>query len=360
MERSQSTSKTPAGNLILLVPAYRPGQELVRMIADVLCQDGGRRFRRVVLVDDGSGAEYSEVFDAARANGNVSIVRHAVNLGKGAALKSGFNHCLVEWPDAAGVVTADADGQHTAPDILRVADALEAHPAQVVLGIRRFDKGVPSRSRVGNLVTRAVFRAVTGISLHDTQTGLRGWPRAYCASCLRIRSNGFDFELECLLRARSGPGEWQAPLQVTIQTVYAEGNRSSHFDPLLDSMRIYFVFLRYCASSSLAAVVDSLTFYLALGLWGDILLSQACGRVAGVLIVFGLLRRFVFHARGSLAVSLAKYLVLVVVMALVSYGLIRSLHDVFGVPVLAAKLLAEGTLFLGNFAIQREFVFARR
>ncbi|MBI4875293.1 MAG: bifunctional glycosyltransferase family 2/GtrA family protein [Acidobacteria bacterium] len=351
--------QTP-GVLTLLIPAYQPARGLASLVDEVLSGDREGLFRQVIVVDDGSGPEHAPVFDSVRSSGAVTVLRHAVNLGKGAALKTGLNHALVAWPGALGVVTADADGQHTAGDILRVAAALRDNPERVVLGVRRFDGPVPARSKAGNAVTRAVFRAVTGMALADTQTGLRGWPRAYCAECLRILVNGFDFELECLLMARSGPGPWRVPVEVEIRTVYQDGNRGSHFNPLLDSMRVYFVFLRYCASGALAAVADSLTFVVTHELYGSVALSQVCGRAAGVAVVFTLLRRFVFRYQESLAASLAKYLLLVAVMGFVSYGLIRSLAEGLGLPVLAAKLLAEGVLFLGNFAIQREFVFAKR
>lgn len=360
MEPSVATSNPRPGKLALVIPAYRPAAELAGLVREVQARDEGRLFAHIVIVDDGSEAGHAPAFEAASLDGRVRVIRHAVNLGKGAALKTGFNHVLVAFPNIQGIVTADADGQHTAGDILRVGRALQDQPDRLVLGTRQFQGPVPARSRAGNLITRTVFRALTGIALDDTQTGLRGWPRAYCAECLRIPINGYDFELECLLAARGSAAARRPFLQVPIETIYADGNPSSHFNPLRDSMRIYFVFLRYCASACVAAVVDSLTFSLIYSGGGNMIWSQTWGRVAAVTVAFALARNVVFRAKEPVAVALAKYLLLVAVMGVVSYGLIRSLHNAFGMPVLPAKLLAEGTLFLGNFAILREFVFARR
>lgn len=77
-------------------------------------------------MDDGSGPEYGGIFSQASSLPNVHLLRHAVNLGKGAALKTGINFALVAFPSLTGVVTADADGQHHPDDIERVVARLAA------------------------------------------------------------------------------------------------------------------------------------------------------------------------------------------------------------------------------------------
>src|SRR5256885_13690853 len=99
------------------------------------------------------------------------------NLGKGRALKTGLNHFLLHFPDQQGVVTVDADGQHTAKDAAAIAYAMAERPQQLILGTRTFSGRVPWRSLVGNLVTRYLLGLLTGRRLRDTQSGLRGIPR---------------------------------------------------------------------------------------------------------------------------------------------------------------------------------------
>jgi glycosyltransferase involved in cell wall biosynthesis len=118
-------------------------------------------------VDDGSGPDYRDIFRRAGEYPKVRLVRHAVNLGKGAALKAGINYAMCVFPDLQGVVTADADCQHHPDDIEQVADALAAEPDRVILGTRTCSAGVPLRSRVGNVVT--VMRALVGQNVRIVQ-----------------------------------------------------------------------------------------------------------------------------------------------------------------------------------------------
>ncbi|HEY3836060.1 MAG TPA: glycosyltransferase [Bryobacteraceae bacterium] len=336
--------------VVLLIPAYRPADTLLSLIDELRTRQADLA---VILVDDGSGPGFAPVFSRLASQPAMTLLRHAVNLGKGAALKTGFNHFLLAFPDAVGVVTADADGQHSAVDILKVARELEQNPDQLVLGVRAFSGDVPWRSRLGNGLTRRIFQVFTGTDIVDTQTGLRGWPRRACAESLPVPINGYDFELECLIRAHG------RVRQVPIDTIYLGHNRSSHFNPIRDSMRIYFVFIRYCGGSLIAAFVDSLVFSLVYRATGNLVTSQVSGRAVAVAIAFAIARNLVFHSHTSVAASFLKYLTLVVVMGFVSFSLMGLLHRATGLPILVCKISAEALLFLANFSIQRQLVFAR-
>jgi glycosyltransferase involved in cell wall biosynthesis len=340
---------------VLLIPAYKPSPELPALVRQTREADESGAIGAVLVVNDGSGREFNGVFDTLRGMPGVEVIEHAVNLGKGAALKTGFNHALVAWPGAVGVVTADADGQHAPEDIVRVARALVESPSDLVLGVRQF-RQVPLRSLVGNRISRIVFRLFAGFPLSDTQTGLRGWPRSYCQEALRITLNGYDFELESLMKKNPS----RRLREIPIQTIYIEGNKSSHFSPLRDSMRISFVFLRYCGSSALGASVDYLVFMLALHSGHGIGWSQFAARVAAVMVAFLLARNVVFRSGVSWVAALLKYLALVATMGFVSYSMIQFLVTRFGLAIIAAKALSEGALFLSNFAIQRQFIFSKR
>ena len=110
------------------------------------------------------------------------------------------------------------------------------------MGIRSFDTGVPWRSQFGNNLTRRIFQLFTRIDLHDTQTGLRAIPRSLLPRLLEVKANRYSFELEMLLIASR---DRISLVQKPIQTVYLDGNSDSHFNPVLDSLRIYWVFVRY-------------------------------------------------------------------------------------------------------------------
>ncbi|HZU24613.1 MAG TPA: glycosyltransferase [Bryobacteraceae bacterium] len=338
----------------VVIPAYKPGAHLLPLVERLLAAGAVS----IIVIDDGSGPEFALAFDAvAAASERVRVLHHAVNLGKGAALKTGLNDALVRFPDCLGVVTADADGQHHPDDILLMAKRLAEDARSLVLGVRSFGDGAPLRSRLGNHVTRLLMRVVTGQKLGDTQTGLRGIPTSLIPHLLRMPSGGYEFELDMLLACKH---QGFPILEQPIRTIYMEGNRSSHFRPVLDSMRIYFLLFRFSVLSVLTAALDNVIFSLVFFQTGGIAPSQTISRMVAMVFNYFGVRGIVFHSRQRQAVVLPRYVLLVFCNGLVSYGLIRFLHDWRGLPVIPAKLLAEGLLFIANFAIQRDFVFTRR
>ena len=222
----------------VIIPAWQPTMLLVSLARDLL----SRGFTTLLIIDDGSGAEAQPVFEAIAALSGTEVLRHRVNQGKGRALKTAFSHLLAHRPNLRGVVTADADGQHAAEDIQRVAEALLAEKDRMILGRRSFDQSVPARSRFGNRLTRQVFALLTGVRFHDTQTGLRGLPTPLLHELLSLPGERYEYEMTMLAhlcRTR------RFPLEVPIATIYLKGNGNSHFNPVWDSLRIYFALVRY-------------------------------------------------------------------------------------------------------------------
>jgi hypothetical protein len=277
-----------------------------------------------------------------------------VNLGKGRALKTGMNHVLLAFPEAAGILTVDADGQHLARDVAKVAARFAARPAALVIGSRRFGTGTPLRSRVGNVVTRHVFRVLAGRRISDTQSGLRCFPLSLAPLLLRLEGERFEYEMNVLLALGRAAVE---VLEEPISTVYIEGNRSSHFRPLADSMKIYFLLIRFSCSSALAAVVDFLVFITAFRLGGSLLFSFVLARLVAGSLNFLVNRSLVFHSRAQIAATVARYFALFVTLGACAFLSIRALSDL-GMNVVAAKALTETALFFASFAIQRDFIFA--
>ena len=351
----QDGQRPPNMNIALLIPAYRPGRPLIEL-ARGLAVEGV--FAAMVIVDDGSGPDFTPVFAQLREIPFVEVVEHAVNLGKGAALKTGINHILCSKPSIAGIVTADADGQHHRDDVIKVARRLNTEGDALVMGARQFSqRNVPARSKFGNLLTRSAVRALVGHRLTDTQTGLRGLPARLLPGLLRLNSSGYELELDMLIACKH---QAIRVVEEPIRTIYEEGNKSSHFDPILDSMRIYFVLLRFGMLSLATAVVDNAVFYAAWRAGGGVLASQVGGRAVAACFNYFLARRAVFLSRDSHASTLPRYLLLVACSGAVSYALIGFIDSTFAMGVIWAKLAAEGLLFLASFAIQRDFVFTRK
>ena len=255
--------------MIILIPAYEPDEKLVDLVTSL-------RFsgQTIVVVDDGSGTEYRPVFHRARSLG-CDVIGHLPNRGKGDALKRGFRHIAAVYP-GQDVVCADCDGQHTLPDIARVADAVGEHRAGIVLGSRQFAGDVPLRSRFGNDVTRMVFRVATGRRLQDTQTGLRGYPAWMLGWLQTIEGERFEYELEVLLAARRAGVELH---EVSIATIYLEENASSHFRTVRDSVRVYLQFLKFSTSSLAAFGIDATLFFGLMSVTGNLAASVVSARI---------------------------------------------------------------------------------
>jgi glycosyltransferase involved in cell wall biosynthesis len=344
-------------NIILLIPAYKPGHNLVSLVNAIARLDRENILSEIVVIDDGSGNEFNGVFNEIAKLDRVTVLQHAINLGKGAALKTGFNYVLVHSPQLNAVVTADADGQHTPEDIINVTRESAKNPGALILGARVFGKDIPFRSLMGNQLTRTVMQLFTGLKLSDTQTGLRAWPRKLCMHSLKITINGYDFEMESLIRARQWFSGGLRLVEVPIKTIYEEGNKSSHFNPLLDSMRIYFVFVRYCGASIATALVDYLFFTTAYIYLNNIGASMVIGRTFALAISFYLNRTVVFHDNKRRWYSFLKFIATVVVFGFISFFTINYLHNRFGFNVVAAKAVIELLLFFVGFAVMNLFIF---
>ena len=149
----------------VVIPAYEPDEKLIGLVRELA--DAG--ISPVVVVNDGSeGEQYREIFDKVRELG-AHVFNHAVNMGKGRALKNAMNYCLDAYPELVGIVTADSDGQHRVEDIVKCMETLSKRPDALVLGVRDFSgSDVPARSEFGNKTTSRVMKILTGMSISDT------------------------------------------------------------------------------------------------------------------------------------------------------------------------------------------------
>jgi glycosyltransferase involved in cell wall biosynthesis len=337
-----------------VIPAYNPEYHLVNLVERIREQTS----LPIFIIDDGSRDKTKSIFEEIKTKNfeNVILLAHAVNLGKGAALKTVFNHILVNYPSVQGVVTLDSDGQHRVEDCINVLNELEKNPKAFVLGYRTFSKDIPLKSYIGNTISKFVYRIILGYDFKDTQTGLRGLNREFMKACLGISSNRFEFETEQLALAVRN----HLPIvEIPIETIYIQNNKSSSFRPLVDSFRIYFVLLRYAFSSVITAAVDFFVFLLSLSLGSSVFAANMIARTVSIGVQFVLLDRYVFYSKAKLLnfVLFAGYVYIMgIISAMSQIGLINH----FNFPVVAAKVLVEGTLFFVNFAFLRIYIFTRK
>ncbi|MGN1081574.1 MAG: GtrA family protein [Acutalibacteraceae bacterium] len=342
-------------SLIVLIPAYKPGQELLRLADELL---GGGNLQ-IVVVNDGSGKEYDNIFSALPSS--VTVLNHEINRGKGQALKTAFKYIGENYPDCRGIVTADADGQHRYKDIMNVASDIKESNC-LVLGCRKFTGYVPFRSRFGNKLTRAVFLIATNKKLSDVQTGLRGFSPDLIPALLSIPGSRYEYEINMLLEAAQNETEIR---EVEIDTVYQPGNTSSHFSPIRDSIRIYLCILKYVMSSFTAFLIDYAAVLLFTGLFlkfdlgrsAAVSAAAVAARIISSFVNFIINRNLVFKNHENPLKTALKFYALVAFILLLNIGLLNITNVWLHIPLWIAKIIVELTLFVLNYVIQRKVVF---
>jgi len=335
-------------NPVIVIPAYRPQTTLIQLVKELLDKK-----QKVIVVNDGSGVDYQEIF-AEISSFDIPVLEHAVNLGKGQALKTAFNYFLLhDATHSPGIITADADGQHLVSDIIKMVDYFKKHPQALILGARTFGTDTPWRSRFGNRLTCLVFKFLIGQSLQDTQTGLRAIPKTFLKPLLKTTSQGYEFELDMLVLAKQNQ---QLVLEHPITTVYENNNQSSHFNPLIDSLKIYFVFIRFLFFSIVSGLFDFFAFSLTFLFLQNVLVSETLARIFSGTFNFLLNKELVFKSKQKIYPEALKYSLLCVANLFISYALISSFHY-FGMNIFASKLIALIGLFIANFAIQNLLIF---
>ena len=342
----------------ILIPAYKPDMKLVELCDKLLRHDD----LKLVVVDDGSGEEFKSVFGAL--DERVKLISYPVNKGKGGALKTGIKYIYDNLPECERLVTADADGQHRYEDIQKVIQKSIECPGTLVLGSRRFDEtNVPFRSRFGNGMTRFVFHLASGVKVYDTQTGLRGFDRPLMEAFSEVKGDRYEFEMNMLLVAASR----KIPIiEVTIKTVYLDENESSHFNPLKDSLKIYYCLLKYfikfMASSLFAFFVEYITlllfnhFLILPGHW-PLEVANVVARVISGTVNFTINHSLVFKSHEKVWKAFLKYVALAVVIILIDTYVLKFFIELCGVKLWIAKPITEIILFCINYPIQKRFVY---
>lgn len=346
----------------VIIPAYEPDEKLISLLGRL--KDVG--IANIVVVDDGSGDSYGDLFGRAAGLGGCKVLRHAVNLGKGRALKTAFNYCLMEFGDICGCVTADSDGQHTPEDIMACMKMLWENQDSLILGCRNFDASdVPFRSSFGNKCTRKVFSYLIGISISDTQTGLRAIPSGFMAMLMNVKGERFEYETNMLVETKN----LNIPiLEVPVSTIYLEENKTSHFDPIKDSIRIYVIFGKFLFSSLSSSVLDLLLFSIFCRAFKDslellglpyIVGATVFARIISAVYNFILNYKVVFKSNAGVMSTAVKYCILALCQMLCSALLVNAIHSLVGGWETAVKASVDVLLFFLSFVIQREFVYRK-
>ncbi len=340
---------------IALIPAYQPTALLLELLKKV--QEHGFQ---AVVVNDGSDAESEELF--LQAEGYADVLRHEVNKGKGCAIKTGLSYIKERFTADCVIVTLDADGQHRVVDAERLCMVAQENTGEMVLGSRKLGADVPLRSRFGNTVTRFVFKLSTRKSVYDTQTGLRAFGSELIPILLSVEGERYEYEMNVLLIC----ARENIPIsEVEIETIYIDGNASSHFDTIKDSYRVYKEILKFSASSFISFLVDYGLYSMLSAATADfgnagLIVSNIGARFVSASINYSLNRKVVFRSDVSIVRSVFWYAVLAVAILAGNTFVLSLFVNSIGMNRYLAKLCTEILFFIVSWLVQKYFIFQKQ
>ena len=219
-------AKFEAMKACVLIPTYNNAATLGAVITDVSAYTD-----HIIVVNDGSNDNTEEL---VRSFPFIQFISYKKNVGKGWALRKGFEHAIAKNYQYA--ITIDSDGQHFAKDLPTFIEKLETTRDAIIIGARNMGQAsVPGKSSFGNKFSNFWFKVETGINSPDTQSGYRLYPLQLLKG-IRFITRKYEFEIEVLVRAA-----WRGVKidSVPVSVYYAPKEiRISHFRPFKDFTRI--------------------------------------------------------------------------------------------------------------------------
>ena len=207
-------------NVFVVIAAYNEEKHICAVIKET------RKFcNNIIVVDDGSK---DKTYQIAKSKG-VTALKHVINLGKGAAVKTGCDFALQKGAEV--LLLIDADGQHEPKEIPRFLKALKKK--DIVFGYRKFTKKMPFVLRFGNQFINSVIKLLYNIKLNDTQCGYRAMTsRTY----KKVRWDALDYTMESEMIANAGKNKLKYT-EIPIQTIYSDKYKGT---TVIDGVKIVF------------------------------------------------------------------------------------------------------------------------
>ena len=345
---------------IILIPSFEPDKKFINYV-----QQLKNYFSSIVVVNDGSKAEYQPIFDSINQYDEVQVIGYNTNKGKGYALKHGYKYINDTIHDYSGIITVDCDGQHLVEDVYQIAEQLNQNNNHLIFGCRDFtQKHVPFKSRIGNTITSILIFILYGKWLSDTQTGLRAFKKELTPFMLEIPGERFEYETQVLISAI------QQDIQIStypIQTIYENNNAGTHYQVLEDSKRIGKVLFgqitRFLSSSLLCSLIDIFSCWILLDLFSNISnaflkisIATCIARIISMLCNFIFNKKFVFKTNTN-QIAIIKYLVLALTLIILSSCFVYLFSNLLHINAKVAKPIVDSLLFIFSYNIQKTWVF---
>ncbi len=202
----------------VIIPSFNEKKNITEIIvrSKLICDN-------IVVVDDGSNDNTSELAKKE----DVIVLTHPLNLGKGAALKTGCEYAI--FKNASILIVMDADGQHKPEDIPRFIEALK--DKDIVFGSRKLNKKMPFIFRLGNNFLSTISSLLFGIYIKDTQSGFRAFKSSIYPL---IKWDANDYSMESEMIANVGKHKLKFK-EITIDTIYGDKYKGT---TVIDGLKI--------------------------------------------------------------------------------------------------------------------------
>lgn len=333
--------------IIVLIPAYEPSLSFVDLLKELKKQD-----LKVIVVDDGSGKDYQDIFKSASKYAHV--ISYDENQGKGRALKTGLDYIYKKYKKDYVVVTMDCDGQHSIKDALNISEYALKNKDTLVLGKRIRNEKTPLRSKVGNAMTRFFYRVTTSLDVYDTQTGLRAFSTSLIPFMLDIEGERFEYEMNVLLKCAISKMKIK---ELEIETIYIDNNSHSHFKTIRDSILVYKQIIKFLASSIISFIIDYLSYTLLLLVTNKLLVSNIIARIISATVNFNINKKLVFKNNKKEKNQIIEYLLLATTILIFNTILLTIFVNKLLINKYIAKILVELILLLLSWIVQKKIIF---
>lgn len=344
-------------NISIIIPAYEPDDKMIKLINELEeVLDGN-----IIVVNDGSSSKCDFIFK--KAEKKAIVLNHENNKGKGVAIKTGLAYIKKNLVKTICVVTVDADGQHKPNDVKKICNNLIDLRKKflvdkiMVIGSRKFTGDVPLRSKLGNTITRYVFKLVSGGSIWDTQSGLRAFSFNMIPFLLDVKGDRYEYEINVLLEAVKNNIEIR---EIAIKTVYIENNASSHFRTVRDSALIYKEILKFSISSFISFLLDYSLYTVFNIITQNIIISNVTARIISGSFNFTMNKKYVYESKNAILEEIFRYLLLAIFILLINTIILAFIVSHTPINAYIAKIIVEVFLFCASYLIQKNLIFNNR
>jgi len=201
--------------VLILLPVFNEGTVVASVIGAI--QKEG--WKNILVVDDGST---DKTYSEASATG-VTVLRHSLNRGKGAAIKTGLE--AAKKLGAEIVVTLDGDGQHNPKNIQMMVEEIEKG-YDVVLGIRNFKmRHIPRYKAIANYIGNALTWMFYGLWVNDSQSGFRAYNKK-AISLIQTNNDRYEFESEIVREIARNHLRWTEKIVDVRYSTYDQKKRN--------------------------------------------------------------------------------------------------------------------------------------